>query len=182
MPLVSRTELLDFVIQTVALAREELQREGLEFGVHVPLGIMLEAAAATTMVDAWADQVDFFALGTNDLTASALGGDRKDSVGGHGDDPLHPGLLRLIHAVVTAAHRADRTVSVCGEMASDPQGTLALAALQVDSVSVAVQELPSVRQVLARQSPTGLAAVGSELLRLRSAAQVREFLQSPPSN
>lgn len=175
-PLVSRTEQLDFVIETVALAREELQREDLEFGLSVPLGIMLEAAAATTMVDAWADQVDFFALGTNDLTASALGSDRKDPVSAHGDDPLHPGLLRLIHSVVTAAHRADRRVTVCGEMASDPQGTLALAALQVDSVSVAVHELPTVRQALARQSADRLATMAPELLRLRTASQVRDFL------
>jgi phosphotransferase system enzyme I (PtsP) len=181
-PLVSRTEQLEFVIHTVALAREELQREGLEFAADVPLGIMLEAAAATTMVDAWADQVDFFALGTNDLAASALGSDRKDPVGAHGDDPLHPGLLRLIHAVVTAAHGADRRVTVCGEMASDPQGTLALAALQVDSLSVAVQELPSVRHLLARQSPGRLAAAASELLSLRTTARVRGFLQRLPED
>src|SRR5205823_7882948 len=66
-PLVMRSEQLDFVIHTVQQAREELQREGLEFSPKVPLGIMLEAAAATTMVDAWANQVDYFALGTNDL-------------------------------------------------------------------------------------------------------------------
>lgn len=176
-PLVTRTEQLDFVMQTLAMAREELQREGLEFSPSVSLGIMLEAAAATTMVDTWAGHVDFFALGTNDLVASALGIDREDPVGTDRDDPLHPGLLRLIQSVVTAAHRADRPVTVCGEMATDPQGTLALAALQVDSVSVAVHQLSSVRQALSRQSSPQLAGLLPELLSLRTAGQVRQFLQ-----
>jgi phosphotransferase system enzyme I (PtsP) len=176
-PLVTRTEQLDFIIQTVGQARDELQRDGLEFGADVALGIMLEVAAATTMVERWASQVDFFALGTNDLVASALGIDREDPVGASRDDPLHPGFLRLVHAVVTAAHRADRRVAVCGEMASDPQGSLALAALQVDSISVAVHQLGSVRQTLAGQSPARLADLTAELLSLRTAGEVRGLLQ-----
>jgi phosphoenolpyruvate-protein kinase (PTS system EI component) len=175
-PLVTRTEQLDFVIHTVGQAREELQRDGLEFNPGVSLGIMLEVAAATAMVDAWADHVDFFALGTNDLLASALGIDRADPVGAYRDDLLHPGFLHLIQAVVAAAHRMERTVAVCGEMGSDPQGTLALAALQVDSLSVAVQQLGSVRQKLALQSPARLRDLAPELLSLRTAAQVRELL------
>jgi phosphotransferase system enzyme I (PtsP) len=176
-PLVTRTEQLDFIIHTGGQAREELQRDGLEFGADVSLGIMLEVAAATTMVDRWAGQVDFFALGTNDLVASALGIDREDPVGANRDDPLHPGFLRLVHSVVTAAHRADRRVAVCGEMASDPQGTLALAALQVDSISVAVQQLGSVRQTLAGQPSARLLDLAPELLSLRTAAEVRALLR-----
>jgi phosphoenolpyruvate-protein kinase (PTS system EI component) len=180
-PLVTRTEQLDFVLHTVGQAREELQRDGLEFGAGVSLGIMLEVAAATTMVDRWADQVDFFALGTNDLVASALGIDREDPVGAHRDDPLHPGFLRLVHVVVTAAHAADRRVAVCGEMASDPQGTLALAALQVDSMSVAVHQLRSVRRTLAGQSSARLVDLAPKLLSLRTAGEVRDSLQRLPS-
>jgi phosphoenolpyruvate-protein kinase (PTS system EI component) len=138
---------------------------------------MLEVAAATAMVDTWARPVDFFALGTNDLVASALGIDREDPVGAHRDDPLHPGFLRLLQAVVAAAHGADRRVTVCGEMASDPQGSLALAALQVDAVSVAVHQLGTVRQTFRGQSPTRLSDLVPELLRFGTAAQVREFLQ-----
>jgi phosphoenolpyruvate-protein kinase (PTS system EI component) len=175
-PLVTRTEQLDFVIHTVGQAKEELQRDGLEFSPSVSLGIMLEVAAATAMVDAWANHVDFFALGTNDLLASALGIDRADPVGAYRDDLLHPGFLHLIQAVVAAAHRMERPVAVCGEMGSDPQGTLALAALQVDSLSVAVQQLGAVRHKLSLQSPARLRDLAPELLSLRTAAQIRELL------
>jgi len=176
-PLVSRTELLDFVLDTVAETHAELHREGLDFAPRVPVGVMIEVAAATGMVEHWARRVDFFSLGTNDLIGSALGIDREDPVGARRDDALHPGLLRIIHDVVETAHRANRQVTVCGERASDPEGALALIALQVDSLSVAVQQLTRVREVLCSQSPDALRTLASELLSLGSAREVRDFLR-----
>jgi phosphoenolpyruvate-protein kinase (PTS system EI component) len=176
-PLVTRTELLDFVIDTVAKAREALVRDGLECNPDVPLGLMIEVAAAAPMVAAWAEQAAFFALGTNDLTASALGLDRDDPVAASQADSLHPGLLRLIHDVVRDAHAAGRPVSVCGEMAADPLGALALAALQVDSLSVPVNQLAAARQALAGHSASELAELKPLLLRQRTAGAIRELLR-----
>jgi phosphotransferase system enzyme I (PtsP) len=173
-PLVTRTEQLEFILDTLDQARQELTREGLEFAGSVPLGIMIEVAAATAMAETWARQVDFFALGTNDLAASALGTDRQDPVGAL--DPLHPGFLRMIRDFVQAAHRADRRVAVCGELASDPEGALALLALAVDSFSVAVHQLDAVRQILNGQSAARWIDLAPEFLRLGSARQVREFI------
>jgi phosphotransferase system enzyme I (PtsP) len=175
-PLVVRTEQLDFILDTLAQARAELNRDGLEFGRRVPLGVMIEVAAATAMVETWADQVEFFALGTNDLVASALGIDRDNPVGSP-PDPLHPGVLRLLEGVVESAHRAGRGVTVCGEMAADPEGTLVLAALGVDALSVAVNQLAAVRRALAGQEPDRLAALAPQLSRLRTAGQVRALLR-----
>ena len=121
-PLVTRTEVVDFVTETAAAARDELRREGLPFAEGVPVGVMIETAAAAPMAAEWAPQAAFFALGTNDLTASALGLDRDDPAASAQMDPLHPGLLRLLDGVIAAAHAAGRPVSVCGEMAADPLG------------------------------------------------------------
>ncbi len=162
----------------MAQAREELQREGLEFNPRVPFGVMLEVAAATALVDTWSEHVDFFALGTNDLIASVLGIDRERPVGATRHDALHPGLLRIISQVVETAHAAGRRVSVCGEMAGDPEGALALAALQVDALSVAVQQLPAIRQLLFQQNGRELKGLKPDMLRKRTSAQVREFLQT----
>jgi len=176
-PMVTRTELLDFVLRALDEARAELDREGLEFDGRVPLGVMIETAGAAAMVNAWAEHVDYFALGTNDLVASALGLDRQDAVGADRDDPLHPGVLRMIGAVVTAAHRAGRLVTVCGEMAADPEGAVALAALQVDALSVPVAQLMSVRQTLAAQSPEVLTGLGQQFAGLRRSDQARALLR-----
>ncbi len=92
-PLVTSTDQFDFILDTIGQARDELQREGLEYNARVPLGVMLEVAAATALVDTWAEHVDFFALGTNDLIASVLGIDRERPVGATKHDALHPGLF-----------------------------------------------------------------------------------------
>jgi phosphotransferase system enzyme I (PtsP) len=177
-PLVTSTELLDFVAATVAQAREELAREGLEHARDVPLGAMIEVAASVPLVGEWAERVAFFALGTNDLTASAMGIDRDDPAAAGQADPLHPGLLRLFDMVVTAAHAGDRPVTVCGEMAADPLGALALAALQVDSLSVPVNDFLTARRCLAGHSPASLAGLRPDLLRCRTAEAIRARLQA----
>jgi phosphotransferase system enzyme I (PtsP) len=177
-PLVTSTELLDFVAETVAQAQDALGREGLEHARDVPLGAMIEVAAAVPMVSEWAERVAFFALGTNDLTASAMGIDRDDPVAAGQADPLHPGLLRLFDGVVTAAHAAGRPVTVCGEMAADPLGALALVALQVDSLSVPVNGFAAARHCLAGHSPASLAGLRPDLLRCRTVAEVRARLQA----
>jgi phosphoenolpyruvate-protein kinase (PTS system EI component) len=176
-PLVTSTELFDFVLETVARARAGLDREGLEYNPEVLLGVTIEVAAAAPLVGAWAEQVAFFALGTNDLTASALGLDREDPVAAGLADPLHPGLLHLIDQVVRDAHEARRPVTVCGEMAGDPLGALVLSALGVDSLSVPVAQLASTYRVLAGVTAQGLTELRVELLRQRSARAVRTLLQ-----
>ncbi|HEX8202144.1 MAG TPA: putative PEP-binding protein, partial [Isosphaeraceae bacterium] len=176
-PLVARTELLDFVVETIDTARDELRREGLEAGVAVPLGVMIEVAAAAVMAGTWAESVDFFTLGTNDLLASALGVDRDDPIGSDKNDLLHPGLLRLIQGVAVAARRCGRPVTVCGEMAADPLGALALTALEVDSLSVAVDQLGPTRRRLADEASEVLTDLAPELVGARTAAEVRGLLQ-----
>jgi phosphoenolpyruvate-protein kinase (PTS system EI component) len=176
-PLVTRTELVDFVLETLAAVRADLARQGLAFPADVPVGVMLEVAAAIPLVSAWAEHFDFFALGTNDLAASALGLDRDDPVAAGQIDALHPGVIHMIHSAVTDAHRAGRPVSVCGEIAADPLGALALAALEVDSISVAVPQLTAARQALAGLCPHALAALKPQLLRQRTTAGVRALLE-----
>jgi phosphoenolpyruvate-protein kinase (PTS system EI component) len=85
-------------------------------------------------------------------------------------------LLRLTQDVVAAAHKARRPVTVCGEIAADPLGCLALAALQVDSLSVPVTLLRGVRRIIAGQNARALKKLAPELLRQRTAADVRALL------
>ncbi len=175
-PLVTSTEQMDFIRRTLAEAQTELKKDGLEFAADVPVGVMIEVAAAVPMVKTWARHADFFAVGTNDLAASALGIDRDDPFAASAADPLHPGLLRLLRAVIDDAHERGRPVTVCGEMAATPEGALALTALQVDSLSVAVNQVAQVRGTLTGRSFKDLAALGTRINRLATAGQVRELL------
>jgi phosphotransferase system enzyme I (PtsP) len=179
-PLVTSTELLDFVLETLTKARDGLTREGLAFAADVPLGAMIEVAAAAPLVPLWTEPVSFFAIGTNDLTASALGLDRDDPLMTRQADTLHPGLVHLIHEVATQAHAAGRPVSVCGEIAADPLGARALAILGVDTLSVPVNQLAATRQALADCNAANLAPQKTQLLKQRTTGAIRALLQSPP--
>jgi phosphotransferase system enzyme I (PtsP) len=177
-PLVTRSEQLDFVVDAVGRARDELRREGRHHAADVPMGVMIEVAAAIPLAESWTPNVDFFALGTNDLAASALGISRDDPVELAAGDPLHPGFLRIVSEVIDAARRAHRPVTVCGEMASDPDATIALSALGVNSLSVAVHRLAVVRHTLGGIAPHALPELAEELPHLRTAGEVRNFVQS----
>jgi phosphotransferase system enzyme I (PtsP) len=176
-PLVTRSEQLDFVVEAVGRARDDLKREGFAHAADVPIGVMIEVAAAVPLVGSWTDKIDFFALGTNDLIASALGISREDPGDAQSVDPLHPGFLRLVNDVVTAARRAERRVTVCGEMASDPDATVALAALGVHSLSVAVHQLAQVRRSIQSRRDQKLPDLANNLPLLRTASHVRQFLR-----
>src|SRR5205823_12075319 len=108
---------------------------------------------------------------------SALGMDRDDPIGAQGNDALHPGVLRLIQDVVTAAHKAGRPVTVCGEMAADPRGAVALTGLQVDALSVPVNQLSTVRRLLASHVPSEVARSVRQPSCPSSAAQSRVLSQ-----
>ncbi len=175
-PLVTRTELLDFVVVVLDEARRSLEEDGLEFAHDVPLGVMIEAAAAVPLVRSWSDVVSWFALGTNDLTASALDLNRDDPLTLALVDPLHPGLLRLIDQVIRDAHAMGKRVTVCGEMAAEVGGTIVLSALGVDALSVSVPQFRRTRRTLASTSADELTELAPRLLACRSALEVRRLL------
>ncbi|MFO0911192.1 MAG: putative PEP-binding protein [Isosphaeraceae bacterium] len=177
-PHVTQTEVLDLITETLEQSREELAREGLDHRGDLPLGVMIEAAAAIPLMDDWAEKVDFFAIGTNDLVASSLGNDREDSSNPQRSDPLHPGILRLIKMAIDAAHRAGKPISVCGEMAGDPVGAQVLAAFGVDALSVAVHRIHLARRALEEVCPDALDGFAAHLLSLRTAEAIRAAVAS----
>ena len=97
---------------------------------------MVEVPSAALSAEALAAEVDFFSLGTNDLTQYVFAADRTNPELAHLADSLHPVMLRLIQMVVEGAHRHSKWVGVCGEMASDPWALPLLIGLGVDELSV----------------------------------------------
>ncbi|HEY3847471.1 MAG TPA: phosphoenolpyruvate--protein phosphotransferase, partial [Acetobacteraceae bacterium] len=138
----------------VRAAREIYERVGRRLrrrGAQVPdklppLGIMIETPGAALSADALALEADFFAIGTNDLTAYTLAVDRAESDVAALYDPLHPAVLRLVQFATEAALRMRMPVSVCGEMAGAPRLTPLLLGLGVRSFSMNAGAVPRVKQ------------------------------------
>jgi phosphoenolpyruvate-protein phosphotransferase len=132
----------------VALVRD-LVREAGGAGDEVRIGIMVELPAAALVADQLAAAVDFFSIGTNDLTQYLLAADRTNPGLADRQDPMHPAVLRAIRGVVEAGHRRGIPVAVCGEMAGDPAGAVALVGLGIDELSMDPRAFGAVKRAVA---------------------------------
>jgi phosphocarrier protein FPr len=111
----------------------------------VEIGVMIEVPSAVMMADELAAEVDFFSVGSNDLTQYTLAVDRMHPILSRQADGLHPAVLRMIARTVQAADKAGKWVGVCGGIAADPAGVAILAGLGVRELSVAIPSIAAVK-------------------------------------
>ncbi len=128
--------------------RAILGEEEAAMGVDVQAGMMVETPAAAICADAFAPEVDFFSIGTNDLTQYVMAADRGNPATGHLAGPLHAAVLRLIEEVCAAAADHGRPVSLCGELAGDPEVIGALLLAGVRDLSVAPPMVAPIRSAI----------------------------------
>jgi len=144
---------------------------------RMEVGIMVEVPSAAVTADSLAKEVDFFSLGTNDLTQYLFAADRTNPDLAPLADSLHPALLRLIDQVVRAAHAERRWVGVCGEMASDVWAVPLLVGLGVDELSVHPPLVARIKTTVRGIEAATCARVTTAALQLDSATAVRQLLQ-----
>jgi phosphotransferase system enzyme I (PtsI) len=138
--------------QTLALlehARVQLDNRGLAYG-PVKVGAMIEVPAAALSLPLFLKHFDFLSIGTNDLIQYTLAIDRADESVAHLYDPLHPAVLRLLSETIRAGQQAGKSVSVCGEMAGDPQLTRLLLGMGLRSFSMHPTQILAVKQEVLR--------------------------------
>jgi len=176
-PMVTTPEEWSLVRGHVDHVMNELRREGHPFDPSVALGIMIETPAAVLMSDVLARACDFFSIGSNDLTQYALAVDRTNAKLGSLFNPLHPSVLRAIHATVEAAHREGCWVSLCGELAGDTLATVLLVGLGLDDLSMSPSRLPEVKQLIRTISFPEAQEIATRALRMSTAREVEELLR-----
>lgn len=150
----------------------------LEAGNDVPqrlrVGIMVELPSTALLAGELARGLDFFSIGTNDLTQYLLAADRGNAALADRQDPLHPAVLRAIALTVAGAHDAGIGVAACGEMAGDPAGALLLVGLGVDELSTDAGRFAGLKRVMREVTLAELRALATDASGLPSAALVRE--------
>lgn len=156
-PMIASIEEFRQARQWVESAHEALLAENLPHAWPVELGIMVEIPSAALMSRAFAPEIDFFSIGTNDLTQYTLAAERGNPMLSRLADGLHPAVLRLIKEVAEAAHEAGKWAGVCGELASDPQATAVLVGLGIDELSMNPGSIPLIKSIL-RKLDSGQAA------------------------
>ncbi|NEU78499.1 phosphoenolpyruvate--protein phosphotransferase [Nostoc sp. UIC 10630] len=162
----------------------ELNQAGIPFDAAMKVGIMVEVPSAVAIADQLAAEVDFFSIGTNDLSQYVMASDRTNPRVANLVDALHPAVLRMVQQTIQAAHAAGISVGLCGELAADTIATPILLGLGLDELSVNPQSIPGVKQAIARLSIVESEAIVASALQQDSAVHVREIISTsviPPA-
>src|SRR5207253_10863915 len=145
-------------------------------GVSVRVGVMIEVPSAALTAGQLAREVDFFSIGTNDLTQYTLAMDRGHPKLAPLADALHPAVLKLISLTVEGAHAHGKWVGVCGGLAAEPVAVPVLLGMGVDELSVPVPAIAAVKALVRRLALRDCQALARELLGLATAGEVRARL------
>jgi phosphotransferase system enzyme I (PtsI) len=176
-PLVSTVLELKHAKTLLREAREDLEEEGTPFDRDMKVGMMVEVPSAVMMLDHFAEEVDFFSIGTNDLIQYALAVDRsnKDVAGLY--TAADPSVLRLIDKSVRTAHNFEVPISMCGQMCGNPLYTMLLLGIGLRSLSVTPAAIPEIKQVCRRVKLPACERVAKRALELESARDVKTYLK-----
>jgi phosphotransferase system enzyme I (PtsI) len=175
-PLIGHVEEVKTVRVLLARYREELRAEGLTVPERVRLGAMVEVPAAAMIAEHLAREVDFFAIGTNDLTQYTLAVDRGNEQVASLFRPFHPAVLRLVERVISVGARAGIPVSLCGEMAADPLAVPVLVGLGLTEFSMHPPALPLARSLVRALSFREARKMAQKALTLATAKEIEEYL------
>lgn len=146
-PMITSVEEVEQIQALVEQVAGELEQEGIAY--RIPLhGIMIETPAAAMISDELAEKVDFFSIGTNDLTQYALAADRQNGKLEAYYNPRHKAVLRMIEMTVKNAHKAGKWVGICGELAADTAYTQEMVRMGVDELSVISGKVLEVRKAV----------------------------------
>ena len=157
-------------------AMSELRQRGLAVPEKIETGIMVEIPAAALRAEPFAAEVDFFSIGTNDLTQYTLAAERGNSRVAGLSDALQPAVLELIRLTVEGAHRHGRWAGVCGELAGDPLAMPVLVGLGVDELSMNGPAIPRAKQIIRGLNYGAERARAPGILELDAAEDVRAAL------
>lgn len=159
-------------------AARELEAEGIAHRADPPLGIMVEIPAAAVIADILAREVDFFSIGTNDLIQYDLAVDRVNASVASLFRPSHPSVLRLLRLTIQAAQEAEIGLTMCGEMGGHSIYTPLLLGMGLRAFSLTPGYIPRVRRLVRSITLREARALAAQCLRLRTAQEVQDLLQS----
>lgn len=148
LPLITDVSQVDTVIGIAKGVQMDLRAEGIAFNPDVPIGIMIETAAAAICSDCLATHSAFFSLGTNDLTQYTIGIDRENPAVAPNYNEFHLAVLRLIKRTIESAKAAGIPVSACGEMAGRKESAIILAGMGLRELSMSPKQIPVIKEIL----------------------------------
>ena len=158
--------------------KAELDRKGIAYNQEIPVGIMVETAAASLMADVFAKEVDFFSIGTNDLTQYTMSVDRGNDKISYLYSTFNPAVLRSIRHVISCAREAGIMVGMCGEAASDPMMIPLLLAFGLNEFSMSASAILYSRKLITGYSTAELQEVAQEAMSFATTKEVEAYMKA----
>ncbi len=170
-------------LQEVKLANEilkesmaELDKEGIEYDKNIEVGIMIETPSAAITADHLIKEVDFFSIGTNDLTQYTLAVDRMNERISHLYNSFNPAVLRLIKKVIDISHEAEKYTAMCGEFAGNPTAVILLLGMGLDEFSMTASSILKVRNIINSVEMAKAEEVAANVLELEDSDKIEVYL------
>ena len=156
-------------------AKRELKTKRIRFKADIEVGIMVELPSTVMLAERLAQEVDFFSIGTNDLTQFTLAVDRGNEKVHNLYRPLHPAVVRMIAKTVEAAHKAGIEAAMCGELAASPLATMLLIGLGLDELSVSPVALSEVKKLIRSMTYSDARTLAEKALLIESERELHDL-------
>ena len=166
---------LKSVLETL---KAELRAEGKAFDENIQVGVMVETPSAAVNAKFLAKEVDFFSIGTNDLTQYTLAVDRGNELISHLYNPMSPSVLGLIKQVIDASHAEGKWTGMCGELAGDERATLLLLGMGLDEFSMSAISVPRIKKLIRHVNYQEVKALADEALQKPTVAEIEQLIQA----
>lgn len=174
-PMVSTIEEIKKVRLIIEEIKKELEAEGKKFRSDIDTGIMVEVPSVIFMADELADELDFFSIGTNDLTQYILATDRFSQKENYLYDYYNPAVIRAINMIATVANKKNKKVSVCGEMAGELIGIVILLSFGIKNLSMSKTFIPRARNIIRKIKFNDMEELKSRIITAKDSEEVKEI-------
>jgi len=175
-PMIISLEEVEATKQMIEEAKEELIGEGMQFKPDIELGLMIETPAAVMMSQDLAAAVDFFSIGSNDLTQYTLAVDRTNNKIAPLFNDLHPAVLKLMRATVETANKYQIGMSICGEMAGNPEAIPVLLGLGFTELSMVPGQIPVVKKIIRKLKIKQCYQLVDEIMQLNRVEEIKHLV------
>lgn len=176
LPMLVSLEEAESALKIIGQLKQELTEHGVPFDAGIPVGMMVETPAAVLCADDFAGMMDFFSIGTNDLTQYTLAVDRGNKTIRDMYDPFSPAVVRAIARVIDAGHKAGIEVGMCGEFAGNRLAAKLLLGLGLDEFSMAAPDTPAVKAFLRGMTFETERKKAQEILKMKHTAEIKSAL------
>ncbi|MEQ5126926.1 MULTISPECIES: phosphoenolpyruvate-protein phosphotransferase PtsI [Providencia] len=177
-PMVISVEEVRELKAELEMLKEQLREEGKAFDEAIEVGIMVETPAAAVIAHHLAKEVDFFSIGTNDLTQYTLAVDRGNELISHLYNPMSPAVLNLIKQVIDASHAEGKWTGMCGELAGDERATLLLLGMGLDEFSMSAISIPRIKKLIRNANFADTQALAEQALAQPTADELMKLVDT----